>query len=283
MSTVLSSLNMLNQYATIEERLPRLLRELTRLEPDVFAAQEVLRDVDNPAKVHPLTERTLAEAGLTLAALGPVFGGHNFGNAIFYREQTHTLLEAGPIVYAAEPKLRFPTPDAVFAVLEPFDESPSVIVISAHLSWGAQMGGARLANARAINNRANELNDDYPGALIFLAGDFNEGPAGAAVQYLTGNSDAPAGDGAFWIDIWPWRRPGELGVTQDPAGHYATLTAAGVGIVSTGNIPARRIDYIMVREWAYERLGAAPAIELWGTPPDGDVSDHFGLSLRFGS
>jgi endonuclease/exonuclease/phosphatase family metal-dependent hydrolase len=280
---VISTLNMLNRYETIDERLPRILSELRCQSTDILAAQEVLRDVDSPSRVHPPIETTLAEAGLSVAVLGTYVDGYPYGNAIFYREDKYSLVESGTVDYEHEPALRLQTPGAVYAVLQPVDGGPRVGVISAHFSWGAAMGGARLANARAVSSRGNLIAAEHEGALVFLAGDFNESPSGAAVQYLTGNSTAPAGDGAFWVDIWAWRRAGEDGFTQDPTGHYSTLTAAQVGIVATGNIPARRLDYIMVREWAYERLGADPAIELWGDRREAEVSDHFGISVRFGN
>lgn len=273
---------MLNRYETIDERLPRILSELNSQGTDILAAQEVLRDVDSPSRVHPPIETNLSAAGLTAAAIGTHMDGYPYGNAIFYRADKYSLVEAGPIDYEHEPALRWQTPGAVYAVLQPVEGGPKVGVISAHLSWGAAMGGARLANARAVNAKGNEIAAEHEGALVFLAGDFNESPTGAAVQYLTGNSAAPAGEGAFWVDIWAWRHPDEDGFTQDPTGYYSTLTAAQVGIAATGNIPARRLDYIMVREWAYERLGADPAIELWGDHPEGEVSDHFGVSVTFG-
>jgi hypothetical protein len=36
------------------------------------------------------------------------------------------------------------------------------------------------------------------------------------------------------------------------------------------------------QEWAFERLGDEPTVELWGAPPEGEVSEHVGVSVKFG-
>jgi endonuclease/exonuclease/phosphatase family metal-dependent hydrolase len=60
---------------------------------------------------------------------------------------------------------------------------------------------------------------------------------------------------------------------------YAIATALVVGIKNPALLPARRLDYLLVRGWQYTGLGDSPSIETWGTHDGRYASDHLGLVL----
>ena len=275
----LSSINLLDAAETIGERLPRLVAGLRELGSDVVALQEVLPSAEGADALHEPTVEALADAGLLVAVHGSFADGRT--NAIAYRERVLTLIEAGDLGLGEQPQLRWQVPGVAYAVFEPVGEpGRRFAVISAHLAWGAEQGGARLANAVRIEQHAADLASRYPGLLVFAAGDFNEVADGAALQYLTGKLIVD-GMPSFWVDLWDLLRRGDEGYTSIPSSHYAMLTARSVGIENAGLTPSRRLDYILVRGWAYQSLGATPDIETWGDAAAGDVSDHLGLNLGF--
>ena len=284
MHLTIATINALNGIASLDERVPILATEIERIQPDILCLQETLHVPGFNGQLEPRIGLVFDNANLSLAVLSRSM--ENFlpilsSTAIAYRPETLDLIENGTIKFGDTPYFRFPTPDVAYAVLRTrCPESPrDIIVFSAHLAWGGENGGERLSAVKRIEGFAAHLAARYPDAPVFLAGDFNETPTGAAIRYLTGNSEAVPG--AFWIDAWRWLKGDEPGITQFPTSKYAAATALRNGIENPATLPERRLDYIMVRSWAYGKLGANPQIDLWGSTADGDVSDHLGLALRF--
>lgn len=283
MQYTLATINALNDPATLAERVPIFSAELARIRPDILSLQEVLHAPGEEGTLDPQLDGMLTEAGLKLAVLArslTTFHPKLFSTAIAYNPETTTLIETGAIENGSVPYSRFTGGDTAYAVFRTSDDSDrNIIVFSSHLAWGAENGGERLLAANKIEAQAAHLNARFPDALIFLAGDFNEEPTGAAVRYLTGNSDAIPG--TYWVDAWAWLHKNEEGITQYPTSKYAAATALRNNIRNPATLPERRIDYIMARGWAYGKLGDHPSVELWGQTENGDASDHLGLVLNF--
>lgn len=282
MRNTIATMNMLNNAGNVVERLPAIAAELARVQPTVFCAQEVLHSGSNG--VRPDLLALFADHELTMAVAGRAVGSraeNQCGNAILYRASEVYPIETGLIEFGSTAQPTVVTRDAAYAVLRAVDDESALplIVISAHLAWGAEAGAERLAAVVRIESFAAALTERHPGALCLFVGDFNETPGAAAIKYLLG--DSAAVPGVFWVDAWSWLRPGEIGHTQDPQTKYAAQTAATVGIADSSTLPKRRLDYVMIRGWAYAKLGPSPSIELWGHGDHGYASDHHGLALSF--
>ena len=283
MHCVIASINLLNSYASIEERLPRLADHLAAERPTIFAGQEVLIEPGTRDGVFLSIREAMDAAGLSLAVAGATSSEGRSGNAIWYRQDQLRLVSVGALDALPEHALNKQPAETVFAVFEPVDGSATLVLFSVHLAWGAEHGAVRLRSVRAIEAKAAELTETHPGAVIIVTGDFNARPRTAAMQYLRGETAIEPG--TFWIDAWEWLNPGEAGVTQIPSSKYAAQTALSSGIRDSSLIPDQRIDYLMIRGWSYARLGSAPRMTLWGAAGfgelSGDVSDHLGLQLAF--
>lgn len=283
MQFTLATINALNNPASLDERAPILSAELDRVRPHILCLQETLHAPGDNGILEPRLHDILVGAGLELALLSRSL--ENFlptlsSPAIAYSPEAVTLVETGSIEYGSTPYFRFPNTNTAYAIFRTAGaEGRELIVFSAHLAWGGENGAERLLGVKKIEAYAEHLMARFPSALVFLAGDFNEEPSGAAIRYLTGNSEAAPG--AFWIDTWRWLRGEERGITQYPTSKYAAATALRNNIKNPATLPERRIDYIMVRTWAYGKLGDNPQIEFWGQTDAGDSSDHLGLALHF--
>jgi endonuclease/exonuclease/phosphatase family metal-dependent hydrolase len=277
--TRIASLNFLHEARSFSRRLPQMKSELARLNLDILIGQEVRIDLEHPGRLFPELEQTTVAAGFELATSGRNRRGGS-GNAIFYRPARFSVLETGFLAHHDSEELKWLTPDTVFAVLSRVGGgTPPVVVFSMHAAWGAQNGGHRFADVQQIEAQAKILETAYPGALVILGGDMNEFPCGASIHYLTGKTAALPG--AYWVDMWEWLRPGEIGATQLTQSEHGLATSRGVGYDPVGPQPDRRIDFLLARGWVYHLLGANPTVELWGQPDGGDVSDHLGLVLTF--
>lgn len=159
-----------------------------------------------------------------------------------------------------------------------------LLVVSSHLEWGGPRTYIRAKQAQQINNYVVKQLADKPyrsadAPVAIWGGDFNATPESLPIQYLIGNHTVD-NHGAFWIDAWNVSGDGSEGYTNDPSTVWAAETARNVGIVHTEFIPARRIDYIFVQDWAYGRPGYPIKTEIRGNESIHGktlASDHFAL------
>jgi endonuclease/exonuclease/phosphatase family metal-dependent hydrolase len=149
------------------------------------------------------------------------------------------------------PVADFPRRSVVLVVASPIG---MVAFATAHLSFRAQDGQARLDQARAIIAEMDRLAATDLAAAV-VAGDFNATPLEPPPSEMIG---------AGFLDAWASANPGDDGFTH-----------------STTN-PARRIDYLFARPalaWPLEVPGAA--IEFDQPYAAGSfVSDHRGVSAE---
>lgn len=158
----------------------------------------------------------------------------------------------------------------------------SVIVSSVHLSWGGDNEPARLGQAIDLD----DFLGTYAGRIasvvghapvVVLGGDFNCEDTSDTYRLLSGQS-AVWGHGAYWVDAW---HVGEgPGATLQPnRSAWARETALRNGIAHPERLLDRRIDFILVRGWAYGRPGCPLVTRVFGDEnlTGVDASDHWGL------
>lgn len=173
------------------------------------------------------------------------------------------------------------TGSAAGALIE--KEGQRFLVVSAHLAWGSGREAARLSQAMEMDRIIGEHASLEPfrtggnQVVGVIGGDLNAEPAAASMRYLTGLG-VENGISTLWTDAWC--RGEGAGVTSSAKNPLAARTAmSSAGIEHVEDLPERRIDYLLVRGYAYGRTGAPVRTELFGTP-EGDgcvVSDHYGL------
>ncbi len=173
------------------------------------------------------------------------------------------------------------TGSATGALIE--KEGQRFLVVSAHLAWGSGREAARLSQSIEMDRIIGEHASLEPfrtggnQVVAVIGGDLNAEPTAASIRYLTGLG-VENGFSTLWTDAWC--RGEGLGITSSAKNPLAARTAlSSSGIELVGDIPERRIDYILVRGYAYGRTGAPVYTKLFGTPDTDDivVSDHYGL------
>lgn len=157
------------------------------------------------------------------------------------------------------------------------------LLISAHLEWGGAAESLRLEQARAINAVVEAELTRCPvegtAPIAVWGGDFNTTPDADMLRYLRGQG-VFEGESTYWIDVWREFSSG-AGYTNVPAENaLAVRTALEVGIEDPGMLPPRRIDYLLVRGWAWGRPGCPLSVELRGQQDltgAGPASDHYAV------
>ena len=192
------------------------------------------------------------------------------------------VLTRWPILHPVEFPFTFTeTGSAAGALIEKDDQR--FLVVSAHLAWGSGREAARLSQAIEMDKVISEHASLEPfrvggnQVVGVIGGDLNSEPTAASIRYLTGLG-VENGSSTLWTDAWC--RGEGVGITSSAKNPLAARTAmSSAGIEHVGDIPERRIDYLLVRGYAYGRTGAPVHTALIGTP-DADgvvVSDHYGL------
>lgn len=271
----LTTLNLNHDPAEIERRTGLACDELSVLAPEILCLQEVSFENDGSAQLAAIT----AETGLAVvAATAQARSKHGIltGNAVL---SSLPVLEAGRIELDTP---QAPLPVADYAVLQA-RTGQSLIIVSAHLCWGGDKEGVRLAQMTAIDGRVRDLveryRDRHPVAI--LAGDFNTEPDSDTHRFLTGRGAGTNGGYTYWTDTFTVAGSPDDAVTVAAGNHWAQVTARGVGIDFPEMLPDRRIDFVYTYGWAYGRTGSPVAVRRcftdttrYGFP----ASDHYGLT-----
>ncbi|MDX2056093.1 MAG: endonuclease/exonuclease/phosphatase family protein [Polyangiaceae bacterium] len=264
----LATLNVWNKSGPYAERLPLIRRELARLSPDIFAAQEVLRFDSAPGLPKAGDQAAEIAHGLqyyvSYSGGSDLGGGLRVGNALFSR---HPIEETEALVLPGEETGEKRT--LLYSLIRtPVGLLPTFVT---HLNWKHHEGSVRLrqvlAIVDAVQARTRSAEDWLPPVLL---GDFNAEPAADEIRYLSG-LHVVEGKSVFFNDVWRCRGEGP-GFTFDRQNPFAALARE----------PPRRIDYIFVgapdRWWRGEPQRA----ELAFNQAEAGIfpSDHFGLSCE---
>lgn len=274
-----TTLNVNHDPQEAERRTGMVCDELSTLLPAVLCLQEVTFEPDGSS--HQL-ETISAETGLAVvSARGQRLLAHGTlsGNAIL---SALPALESGAILLGTP---GFPINRAQYAVLQA-PAGQTLIVVSAHLAWGGDAEGVRLAQMTAIDGRVRLLMDKYKDhhPVAILAGDFNTAPGSDTNRYLNGQGSGADGGYTFWTEAFAVAGDPDEAVTVAANNPWAQATARIVGIEFPEMLPDRRIDYVWTYGWAYGRAGCPVAMQRsftdttrYGYP----ASDHYGLTVDF--
>ena len=240
----LVTLNLYHDKANWPKRLPLILAELRRLNPDVIALQEVIghENLRNQAQV-------LADAlgyEYAFSSVDPENHPQRYGNAILTRR---------PIL--AQHWTR----------LEPLDDSRTALhlriavgervlnVYTTHLHWTDGGGAIR---ERQIAGLMRFIDDTADGAPSLVAGDFNAIASAPELKALSEN----------FADAYGALHPDEA---ADPKAN-STLNLS--------YYPPKRIDHIFLQRNA---LSPESAMIILNRADNGGIwpSDHYGVHVRF--
>lgn len=250
------------RFGPWEERLPLIVEELRRVDPDVVCLQEVWSTADGSAA------QVVADAlGFEVAvAEGVDWGdGVRFGNAIASRWPLAAVEEV-LLPDAGHPEGRHVLRADVDGPRGPFQ------VFCTHLNWRLDQSAVRQAQVRhlaAVVAAAGPRT--YP---PIVCGDFNAEPRSVEIELLTGQREV-AEPGLVLVDCWHAAHPADPGPTFRTANPYAASQLEW----------DRRLDYVFVG-WPKARGAGHPVhAETFGTTPTGDLwpSDHDGVlaDLRY--
>lgn len=215
--------NLWGRFGPWREREAAIIDTLRVVDPDVLAIQEVWAAADGTSQL-----RVVADA----------LGMHSAG---WTQPLGDTGLEQGNAVLSRWPISRW---RALTLNADPLDPRSAVVadvetprgampVVSTHLSWRPEEGGARLRQVRLIREH---LWTREPAALPpVVMGDLNAEPTSDELRAFTGlRADEPPGP--VFVDCWEQVRSGQPGYTWDHANPYAACTPW----------PRRRLDYVLI-------------------------------------
>lgn len=252
------------RFGPWQERLPLIIDELRRVDPEVVALQEVW-EADGTSSAAVIGDALgYQHVAISLREFEP---GVRFGNAVLSR---------WPIVGHDHRQLPAPADGEEFrTVLRADVDGPRgrLQVYSTHLNWKPHHGAIRQEQVRSIARFVADSGPrEYP---AIVCGDFNAQPHSVEMGMLTGHQ-AVAVDGVVLRDTWREVHPTDPGFTWNTVNPFVAETLEGNA----------RLDYVLTA-WPHGPGGAGHAIasEMIGTSPtDGTYpSDHFGVAstLRY--
>jgi endonuclease/exonuclease/phosphatase family metal-dependent hydrolase len=269
------TLNTLHSPFKLKERITRVAYEIQEENPDIVCLQEILFDLNNgteSSSLNLITDIT----GLSVVSTDPYAPkyGHRSGAAILSRLN---VCESGTGFIPDD--IATSSYNSCYVVLESESNRP-IIAFSIHGIWSGDKEYLREKQFLALNTQANELEIKYSDRtpIILFCGDFNAVPESSSLRFLKGLSSLE-GQGAYWVDCWENVGEGE-GVTSDPLSKLGQITARNCGIMMPERLPARRIDYTLVKGWAYGRAGSPLSSKLIANVVDEEgytPSDHYGI------
>jgi endonuclease/exonuclease/phosphatase family metal-dependent hydrolase len=283
--------NILNNKFEQDRRGTQIAKEITDL--DIVLLQEVVFEGENNEALE-----ISKKSGLSLVTSNPGISsskGYSYGTAILSNFPiVETFLIEAPINLNKIIKNKEHKHYSGAVLLSP--SGRHIVVVSVHLPWG-QVEGRRLLHAREIVAKLETIASKYPeDSVTLIGGDFNAKPESDTVRYLKGLSsfvfsqsekdiedkvDPTNRESTFWVDAWETVGEG-AGYTVDPnmGNQNITNIAKAVGVLDPSQLPALRLDYIMIKDWVYGVPGSPLAINYLGKEPDSGglhASDHLGL------
>jgi endonuclease/exonuclease/phosphatase family metal-dependent hydrolase len=238
------------------ERLIWAAEEINRIGPDVLCVQEA--DTESLQQLSFLTKLSVGSS----------------------RDDKEAVLTNHKILTSFSEKLPGSTHGGIAgAVLD--TGCHKFAIASTHLGWGSGLESVRSRQALHIDklfdnhSSIEPFRDEGNGVIGVLAGDLNSEIGSDSMRYLLGLGVIDSRS-TLWTDAWI--RGEGSGVTSSTLNPLADRTAASVGLYSEGVIPERRIDYILIRGFAYRRPGAPLSSKIVGLNA-GEItpSDHYGV------
>jgi endonuclease/exonuclease/phosphatase family metal-dependent hydrolase len=271
----LGSLNLLNNFDQITQRVDALVEELKDKDLDVLCLQEVLTSED--LKV---VETLQKELGFKTSKQAPVahrLDGRMQGNAILVKAETEFKILSS---YVEGSKQKQVFQDSVAAQFT--YNGQEINVLTAHFTWGGDQEWVRLRQAEQLNDYAEKLLQVNPKAIVLLAGDFNAIDTSDTMRYFYGQGVGSRTNGTLWVDAWKIHGTEHNYVTNDPEMHWGKQTSSSQSSHGIHSLtPKRRIDYILSFGWAYGKPGSPLNFHRFADnvdPATGlEISDHYGV------
>lgn len=242
---------------------------LRRLDPDLVAFQEVLREPGRDQLAELLSGTGLHGTHQADAlAYRPPFADSYGGNAVATR-WPHRVLEVLDQRKAGAPDV----PWCTLAVALTLPELGEMLFVGTTSSWRLDAEAERERQALALVDLDSRHRRELP---TVIAGDLNADPEASSVRYLTGRQSL-SGRSAHYHDAWAvaGEGPGHTWTADNPNAR-AEMNAI---VRQPGH--RRRIDYVLVGSWHAHRHASATvrsAALAFDRPVDGVwASDHYGV------
>lgn len=261
--------NLWGRYGPWEARLPVIIENLSAINADILALQEVWEDD---------TRNQAAEIAAALGCPAPVYAanlerdGARSGNAVIsrwpiMRHEVRSLPRRGAhgaIDEEDEERL------CVFAEVE--GPRGQIQMFCTHLSWSEDHSAIRQEQVGEICRFVREMRPrQFPAVLC---GDLNADPKSDEIRMLTGRTASPV-PGVVFRDAWEAAGNQEPGYTWS---NHNPFAAAALDI-------DRRIDHVMVGRPKLGGAGQVLDAQLAGDVPIDDMwgSDHLAVvaELRY--
>lgn len=267
-----ASLNVLSSPHHYDIRFAMLAEEVRGLNPDVLMLQEVNVEVSSP-----MIEYLQSRTGLNYTANITPFSNRQGAS------QTVATLSKFAIVDSEEVNLGLPNAAGQVAnslkISVEFN-GRKVYIYNVHLYWGGDNEQLRFNQVQKIMKHLKPVAFKEPDSLFIMGGDFNSLPDSMTLKYLSGKINMHDNEGVFWTDSATALNGGVDIHTTNAQSILGHETALGVGIVNPHLVPERRIDYILVRGFAYGRPGSPLTYGKWAMSQNADgltISDHHGI------
>lgn len=275
----IAQINILNSAEDPGYRYRFLAHELSVIEPDILALQEVL----DPAAV----EDQLKEVGFT---------DFRWAQASIQTGKADYSGIASKMPPVGSQRISYDSiaDNLKTGLLCAFEiEGGLLYVVTSHFAWSMTNEHLRLRQASLLSGLADtlmsgtEYGESSGGSVVILAGDLNADESSRTVRYLRGlDLGVSDDDTAYWIDAYEAavsHERDDIWATSDQGNSYwGRRTAARHGIIAPQMLPQRRIDYIFSHGWSYGKRGSPVSYHRFGAPRpehgfDHDLSDHYGI------
>ena len=246
--------NIMNDAATMNNRLPMILSAIQKIHPDIICMQEVL-------DTHVAIMKTeLDHIGYAM----------NNGSNAQRTDRAYMAWRTDAFMPTNESTI-----DTIDATMMRFvsanDTHHGTVIISYHGLWGALNPKGRIDEVLAINE-ASEIGHGFTedGDQVYLCGDFNAQPMEKPIRILKGMEDEPI----YWSDSYDNPIVSGLDHGTSLKTGVGADTATRAGIIMPEYLPCRRIDYIMHKGWSYGKRGGFKSLTGY---TDDMASDHAAL------
>lgn len=159
-----------------------------------------------------------------------------------------------------------------------------VYFYNVHLAWGNREA-ERLRQMETIDLISDNYDDMWVGddtvsVVHVLLGDCNALPDSRSIRFMKGLDVSSRGNSStLWVDAWESSGSNpDTWVTTDHANNeYGINSAHRNGILHAEFTPKRRVDYILVKGFAYGRIGSPILFDYIHDNNGEALSDHNGI------
>lgn len=250
--------NILNQgdFPTRYQMLAEAAQEASL---DLLLAQEVV-------DTETFTQK-LSEAGYPHIAYSAAFQNKN---VIFYLAMASKTPLASPSLPMTHASASY------IMVKQTVLAGQNLNLFTAHLAHGFHNELERVRALELVEAIAKELEAKDSTSVSILGGDLNALPESRSLRYMKGlELNLAQTSSTHWVDAWEACGDASTWTTNDHSVNpLGMLTAKRVGVQLPEYIPARRIDYLLTRGWAYGKTGCPINFQYLKHPSGVTYTDH---------